>query len=109
MNTALLRNRYRMLPNQRAIDHYPTGKPMRPLNGCVRRPWTMREIQLFSNTAGMDTERASFLIPAASITDGQVPANGEKLTDDESISWTILSVGRELEGSMLRVTCVKQS
>lgn len=107
MNTAVLRNRYRMLPNQRTIQHFPRNVAAQTIAGCARRPWNSRELQSFGQSTGIDTERASFLMPAANVT--SVPVNGEKITDDEAVSWTILAVSRELEGAMLRATCIKQS
>lgn len=107
MNPAILKTRYRLLPNQRAVTHVvaPAGASQ-TIQGCVRRPWTMLEIQQFA--AGTDTERSAFLLPVINVA-GAIPVNGDKLTDSkDSSNWTVKSVGRELEDSFYRCVCVKQ-
>lgn len=107
MNVNTLRNAYRILPNRRAVTHQvaPSGATQ-TVQGCVRRPWNMLEIQQFS--AGVDSERSSFLLPVVNVL-GAVPVNGDKITDSkDSSNWTVKAVGRELEDSMYRLTCVKQ-
>jgi len=107
MNTALLKTRYRLLPNQRSVTHQVApGGATQTIQGCVRRPWTMLEIQQLA--VGIDSERAAFLLPVLNVA-GAVPVNGDKITDSkDSSTWTVKSVGRELEDSFYRCACVRQ-
>ena len=107
MNPAILKTRYRMLPNQRAVTHQvaPSGA-QQTVQGCVRRPWTMAEIQQFA--VGADVERSAFLLPVINVAVA-IPVNGDKITDSKDNSaWTVKMVGRELEDSFYRCVCVKQ-
>ncbi len=125
LTTATLANRYTMLPNQRVVTitpQNPLGTAIPSINGVVRRPWTKQEVQMLG--AGIEAETAAFIIPKATFTaavaalaaanptaaavsrNATVPRNGWQITDDESNTWTIQSVTRELEGTMFRCPCI---
>src|SRR5262245_3100730 len=107
MNLSQLRNSYRMLPNRRSVTHVAAATAAsQTVQDCVRRPWTMLEIQQFA--VASDVERSAFLIPVVNVA-GAVPVNGDKITDSlDSSAWTVKSVARELENSFYRCVCVKQ-
>lgn len=116
LNAATLANRYTILPGQRVVTltpQNPRTAAVTGINGVVRRPWSKNEVQAFG--AGIETDTAAFLIPKATLLAAAaalnlasitVPKPGWWITDDESNTWLIKSVSRELEGAMFRCPCI---
>lgn len=108
LTTAALQGRYKMLPNQRTVTltpKNPDATAITGIGGVVRRPWSKSEVQTFGGVVGIESERATFIIPKDTLTT-TIPKNGWWITDDESSVWTILSVTKELEGTMFRCPCI---
>lgn len=123
LSATTLADRYRILPGQRTVTvtpQNPRGTAIANIDGVVRRQWNKQEVQTL--TAGIEAEAAAFIIPRATFLDAvaaldptsaaavsrqaTVPRNGWQITDDESNTWTIQSVTRELEGVAFRCLCI---
>lgn len=123
LDTATLGNVFTMLPNQRVVTitpQNPRGTAIASIGGVVRRQWNRQEVQSLGG-AGIESEKAAFIIPKATFAaavaaldstadavsrNAIVPRNGWWITDDELNSWLILSVSRELEGTIFRCPCI---
>lgn len=106
ITASYLRGVYRMWPNRQTVTLVSPLAASSTITDCVRRPWDHTDYAVGGNL-GMESDRVSFLLPTE-ILGTTVPGANWTITDADSNVWNVLSVRRELEGSIFRCTCVKQ-
>lgn len=108
LDTTTLAGVYRMLPNQQTLTLTPQNPTAGAITvaGCVRRPWSQKEVQGLGSPLAFNSEVSVFLLPKAELA-GNVPIEGWKITDTDSVAWTIKAVSRELEGTIFRCPVIR--